>query len=83
MYKRPFTAICLRYGKTTAITVDVPDGKDQALEAAKKALPGQDIVALIPGLHTPNVYTYNSYPPPVDLAVDSGGPWPDNITPGF
>ena len=83
MYKRPFTAICQKYGQTKAITVDIPDGKDKALEAAREQLPDQDIIALIPGKHAPNTYTYNAGEDKPYVAVDSGGPWPDNCTPGF
>ena len=62
MYKRPFTAICQKYGQTKAVPVDLPDGKDNALESAKEQLPDQKIIALIPGQHARNIYTYDAYP---------------------
>ena len=80
MFKRPFTAICQKYGRTKAIAVDVPDGRDKAIEAAKEQLPDEIIIALIPGQHAPNVYTYNAEPSP---PVSPGGPWPENLPPGF
>ena len=82
MYKRPFTAICQKYGQTKAVPVDLPDGKDKALESAKEQLPDQKIIALIPGQHARNVYTYDAYPDR-DNTNDPGGPWPTNLPPGF
>ena len=82
MFKRPFTAICQKYGRTKAIAVDVPDGRDKALEVAKEQLPDENIIALIPGLHARNTYTYDACPPK-EKAVDPGGPWPTNLPPGF
>ena len=85
MFKRPFTAICQKYGETKAIAVDVPDGKDKALESAKEQLPDENIIALIPGQHARNIYTYNAegmanskkpYP-------ELGDVWPTNLPPGF
>ena len=84
MYKRPFTAICQKYGQTKAMSVDVPDGKENALESAKEQLPDQNIVALIPGQHARNVYTYDAYSSKEkEPASDPGGPWPENLPPGF
>ncbi len=80
MFKRPFTAICQKYGQTKAIAVDVPDGKDTAIAAAKEQLPDENIIALIPGQHAPNVYTYDAEPP---KPASPGGPWPENLPPGF
>ena len=82
MYKRPFTAICQKYGQTKAVPVDLPDGKDNALESAKEQLPDQNIIALIPGQHARNIYTYDAYPDR-DNTTDPGGPWPENLPPGF
>ena len=82
MYKRPFTAICQKYGQTKAVPVDVPDGKDSALASAKEQLPDQNIIALIPGQHARNVYTYDAYSDR-DSSNDPGGPWPENLPPGF
>lgn len=81
MFRRPFTAICQKYGQTKAIAVDVPDGKDKALESAKEQLPDENIIALIPGQHAPNVYTYDAKP--VKKESSQGGPWPENLPPGF
>ena len=86
MFKRPFTAICQRHGQTKAIAVDVPDGKDLAFESAKEQLPHENIIALIPGQHAPNVYTYDvkRTGPDSDFCASSpGGPWPTNLPPGF
>ena len=84
MFRRPFTAICQKYGETTAVPVDVPDGKDKALEAAQEQLPDQNIIALIPGQHAPNVYTYDAHTSKVSTPkADTTGPWPDNCVPGF
>ena len=82
MYKRPFTAICQKHGQTTAVSVDVPDGKDNALAAAKEQLPHENIIALIPGMHARNAYTYDASPDK-ETAVSPGGPWPTNLPPGF
>ena len=82
MYKRPFTAICQKSGRTKAIAIDVPDGKDKALACAKEQLPDENIIALIPGQHARNVYTYDASPK-TEHAVDPGGPWPENLPPGF
>lgn len=84
MYKRPFTAICQKYGETKAVSVDVPDGKENALASAKEQLPDQNIVALIPGQHARNVYTYD-HPSNNVVRPDTnpGGPWPENLPPGF
>ena len=83
MFKRPFTAICQKHGHTKAIAIDVPDGKDKALEAAMEQRPDQDIVALIPGQHAPNVYTYDAGAGKEKTNSDPGGPWPTNLPPGF
>jgi hypothetical protein len=83
MFKRPFTAICQKHGQTKAIAIDVPDGKDKALEAAMEQLPDQDIVALIPGQHAPNIYTYDAGAGKEKTDPDPGGPWPTNLPPGF
>ena len=85
MFARPFTAICQKFGKTTAVNIDLPGGKEAALESAKKLLPDQQIVALIPGDHARYAYTYNPYPPPDEIEVRPGNAsvWPENITPGF
>ncbi len=84
MFKRPFTAICQKYGETKAIAVDVPDGKDKALESAKEQLPDENIIALIPGQHAPNVYTYDTESQKsVKKVSNQSGPWPENLPPGF
>ena len=84
MYKRPFTAICQKYGETKAVSVDVPDGKENALASAKEQLPDQNIIALIPGQHARNVYTYD-HPSNDVVRTDTkpAGPWPENLPPGF
>ena len=83
MFTRPFTAICQKSGETKALQISIPDGKEKALEAAKELLPDQNIIALIPGQHAPNVYTYDAQSSKDNVSVDTGGPWPDNCVPGF
>jgi hypothetical protein len=84
MYKRPFTAICQKSGRTKAISIDVPDGKDKALEAAKEQLPDENIIALIPGQHARNVYTYNAEGMATKKpAAELADVWPTNLPPGF
>ena len=41
MFTRPFTVISRRWGGVTeAVTLNVPDGKNNALESAQEQLPG-------------------------------------------
>jgi len=88
MFKRPFTAICRDYdGTTTAMAVDVPDGRQPAYDAAQEKFPNLQIVAMIPGAHAGHTHVYDSEPPTGGASRvefgDCGGPWPENLPPGF
>lgn len=90
MFKRPFTAIYQTVsGITEAKVIDVPCGKEAAAAYANDILPGVHVVAMIPGVHADNTYTYDApgsfinMPRPTKPAIDPGGPWPENLPPGF
>ena len=85
MFKRPYTCIfSISDGSSSACIVDAPDGQDQALEAAKEALPDAVAIhAMIPGVHDGHTYTYNDSRPKKGYESAQGGPWPDNLPPGF
>ena len=83
MFSRPYTCIfSISDGSSSACIVNAPDGEDGALEAAKAALPDASVIhAMIPGIHDGHTYTYNK--PVKNYDADPGGPWPENLPPGF
>ena len=84
MFKRPYTCIfSISDGSSSACIVDAPDGADKALEAAKEALPDASVIhAMIPGIHDGHTYTYKDEPAK-NHSHSPGGPWPENLPPGF
>ena len=84
MFTRPFTVISRRWGGVTeAVTLNVPDGKKNALEHAQEQLPGRDIIAMVPGDCARNTYTFNSATSTAVPKNDGESPWPVNLPPGF
>jgi len=84
MFNRPYTAICQNSnGFTSAISIDAPDGHDKARAAVKDKYPDLQVVAMIPGVHSGHAYVYDSPAVVPYPKSDSGGPWPENLPPGF
>ena len=83
MFKRPYTCIfSVTGGETSACIISAPDSSEEALAAAKNALPGASVIhAMIPGVHAGHTFTYSEKSRTVSYENES--PWPDNLPPGF
>jgi len=82
MFKRPFTCVFKGSGGVAACIIEAPDGAERAHEVAQEKLPRAEIIAMIPGIHAAHMYTYNE-PRKATTLSEPGGPWPDNLPPGF